>query len=258
MFDLTGKVAIVAGGAGYLGLPVCQRLAEQGAKVAIADIDRERLERAVAEVAAVSSKEKTVGINLDIVDETMTNQAVDETVKRFGRLDTAVIATYVHAGPGVEDITPKEFDAAFHGNATTSFIFARAAARAMTEGGSIIMYASMFAVVAPVPSLYQPPLQPNPIEYGAAKAAMVQMTKYLAAHYGPRNIRVNAVMPGAFPWTGLQEKHPEFIERLAERTMLGRIGRRDETAGPVVFLASDEASYVTGHLLRVDGGWTAW
>ena len=258
MFDLTGKVAIVGGGAGYLGLPVCKGLAEQGAKLAIADIDAERLEKAVAEVAEVSSKEDVAGIAFDINDESLTNQAVDKTVRRFGRLDTAVIAPAVHTGLGLEDITPEQFDAAMHANATGTFIMARSAARAMTTGGSIIMYATMYAVVAPVPYLYKPPMAPNPIEYGAAKAAIVQMTKYLAAHYGPRNIRVNSVMPGAFPWPSQQEANPEFTARLAARTMLGRVGRRDETAGAVVFLASDEASYITGHLLRVDGGWTAW
>ena len=256
MFDLTGKVALVAGGAGYLGLPVCKGLAEQGAKVAIMDINQERLDKAVPVVAAVSAKQDVAGIPFDINDESLINQAVDKVVRLFGRLDIAVIATFVHAGPGLEDITPQQFDAAMHGNATGAFIMARSAARAMTTGGSIIMYASMYALVAPMPDLYKPPMNPNPIEYGAAKAAIVQMTRYLAGHYGPRNIRVNAVVPGAFPWTSLQEADPEFIERLAARTMLGRIGRRDETAGAVVFLASDESSYVTGHLLRIDGGWT--
>ena len=259
MFDLTGKVALVAGGAGYLGAPVCKGLAEHGAKVAIADIDRDRLDTAANDVAAVSSEQNVTDIRFDINDEASIKQAIARTVEQFGRLDIAVIATFVHAGPTVEQITPEGFDAAMHANATGAFLMARAAAGAMTDGGCIIMYASMYAVVAPVPHIYERPRQnPNPIEYGAAKAAIVQMTKYLAAHYGRRNIRVNAVMPGAFPWPSQQEDFPEFTRKACERTMLGRMGRREETAGAVVFLASDEASYITAHLLKIDGGWTEW
>jgi len=258
MFDLTGKVAFVAGGAGYLGLTVCKGLAEQGASVALADINRGRLAKGVEEVAAVSSKEKVMGVPFDVCDESLIKKVLDETLKRFGRLDIVVIATFKHAGPAFDEITPEEFDDALHANVTGPFLLARAATEKMPQGGSIIMYASMYGVVSPVPGLYEPPMKPNPIEYGAAKAAIIQMTRYLAACYGRRNIRVNAVMPGAFPSTETQEAEPKFTRRLAERTMLGRVGRREETAGAVVFLASDEASYITGHLLKVDGGWTAW
>lgn len=265
MFDLTGKVAFVAGGAGYLGLPVSKGFAEQGARVVIADIDPGRLERAVEEVTAVkplsgkeSPAEKVLGVTFDVRSEESINRAIDESVERFGRLDAVVIATFAHAGPPLEEITSEEFDKALHGNITGAFLLARKASGVMKEGGSIIFYSSMYGVVAPVPQVYEPPMNPNPIEYGSSKAALVQMTRYMAAYYGRRNIRVNAVMPGAFPNLDTQKKEPEFVGRLAERTMLGRIGRRDETAGAVIFLASDEASYITGHLVKIDGGWTAW
>jgi NAD(P)-dependent dehydrogenase (short-subunit alcohol dehydrogenase family) len=158
----------------------------------------------------------------------------------------------------MEDLTAADFDRANRANVTGAFLLARAAAEAMREGGSIILYSSMYGLVAPDPAMYEAPMQPNPIEYNAGKGAVVQMTRYMAAHYGRRNIRVNAIAPGPFPRADIQAGHPAFIERLARRTMLGRIGRRHETAGAALFLASDASSFVTGHVLCVDGGWTAW
>ena len=258
MFDLTEKVAFVAGGAGYLALPVCMGLAEQGARVVIGDVDRERLDEAVAGVAGVCSAENVMGVHFDVADETAIKEAIAGTLEQFGRLDVMVNATAAAVFGSLEELTADQFEGANRVNLTGAFLLARESAEAMCGGGSIVMYASMYGLIAPDPSMYEPPLVPNPIEYNAGKAAICQMTRYLAAHYGRRNIRVNAIAPGPFPWDSLQKQEPEFIERLKTKTMLGRIGSRHETAGAVVFLASDESSYVTGQVLSVDGGWTAW
>ena len=258
VFDLTDKVALVAGGAGYLALPACKALVEHGARVMIADLDREKLDKAARQTRAASSHDKAAALPLDVGDEASVKDAVAETVARFGRLDVLVNAAFLSIGKTVEELTAEEFDRANRVNVTGAFLLAREAAGAMKAGGSIIIFSSMYGLVAPDPDIYRPPMNPNPIEYGACKAACLQMVRYLAMHYGPRGIRVNAVAPGPFPWDSTQKNNPGFPERLAAKTMLGRIGRREETAGAVVFLASDEASYVTAHTLRVDGGWTQW
>jgi len=122
---------------------------------------------------------------------------------------------------------------------------------------SIIHVASMYGVVSPDPRIYLESGMNSPPWYGAAKAALIQYTRYASVHLGHLGIRVNAVSPGPFPSQAVQEDLPHFVELLASRTALGRIGRPHEVAKAVLFLASDASSFVTGVNLLVDGGWTA-
>jgi NAD(P)-dependent dehydrogenase (short-subunit alcohol dehydrogenase family) len=255
-FDLSGKVVLVAGGAGYLGHPICRMLATQGATVVIADAAVDRAEALAAELVGGGHRARAVA--LDGGDEASCKAAVAFTTAAFGRLDTLVVATYRSISKPVDELSAVEFDEANHVNITGTFVLARAAATVMTAGGGIVLFASMYGLVSPDPRVYHPPMNPNPIEYGVGKAAIVQMAKYLAVAWGPKNIRVNAIAPGPFPSDATQRQHPEFVQRLAEKTPLGRIGRQDEVAGAVAFLAADESSYMSGTTLRIDGGWTAW
>jgi NAD(P)-dependent dehydrogenase (short-subunit alcohol dehydrogenase family) len=116
----------------------------------------------------------------------------------------------------------------------------------------------MYGLVSPDPSIYAPRWKVNPIDYGAAKAAVMQMVRYQAVMWGPSNVRVNAIVPGPFPNPAGQGNDEEFIARLSRKTPLGRVGRAEEIAGAVAFLAADASSYITGSHLIVDGGWTAW
>ena len=255
-FDLSGKVALVAGGAGYLGTPVVEALAEQGALVMIADMNLTRAEQTAAAIS--QGAKRATACQLDGGSETSIRQAIQLTLREFGRLDILVNMTYRSIGKQLNELTVAEFDDANHVNLTCAFIFAREAASVMKDGSSIIMFASMYGQVAPDPRIYHAPMNPNPIEYGVGKAGIIQMTKYLAVFLAPRGIRVNAIAPGPFPNPSAQQNDPGFMQRLAGRVPLGRVGKNHETAGAVVLLAANEGSFITGETIGVNGGWTAW
>lgn len=257
MFDLTGRVVFVAGGAGYLGTPVCLRLLEQGAQIAVADVNEDGLSRLRVQVNTEQA-ERIHTVVFDVGKEDSIDEAVRSAVDRFGRLDGLVNATFASSRGCLEDLTAEEFDRTNHINITGAFILARRVAAEMDAGGSIVMYSSMYGLISPDPRVYPEGIPPNPVDYGAGKAAIVQITRYLAAHYAPKGIRVNAVAPGAFPWVSEHARRDDFLRALSGKAMLNRIGDREETSGPVVFLLTDAASFMTGQTISVDGGVTAW
>lgn len=258
MQDLKGKTVLVAGGAGYLGGPLCQLLARQGANVCIGDFNPQRLQNAVTSFRLEHTGARVLGLALDVGDEASIKNCVANCVEHFGSLYGLVNATSGGTGKRLDDLTGPDFDQANRLNLTGPFLMVREAAKHMAGAGSVVMYTSMYGLTAPNQANYPQGINRNPIEYGAGKAGMVQMVRYLAAHYGARNIRVNGVAPGPFPDSERLNLPIKFVDNLARATMLGRIGKPHETAGAVAFLLSEAASYITGHTLPVDGGWTAW
>lgn len=258
MFDLTGKLALVAGGAGVLGAPIAKALAQQGAQVIIADIAHQKAQQLAHEIQKSSPASLCKAAHLDIGSQQSIDDLLNQIKTEHQKLHIVINSTYWRDAKPFEQIDAETFDKVMHVNLTGCFLFARESAKIMPQGASMVLLSSMYGQVAPYPQVYQPPMEVNPIDYGMAKAAIIQMTRYLAVYWAKCGIRVNAVAPGPFPHESLRKANPEFCQRLAEKVPMARLGNFHEVAGAAVFLASDDASYITGQTLSVDGGWTAW
>jgi gluconate 5-dehydrogenase len=253
LFDLTGRVAIVTGAGSGLGVVFAEALAEAGASVVCVG---RRLERVQETARQLSDKGcQSLAISADVTNEAAVVTMIKQTVDHLGRLDILVnnAGTAVVGAP--ETISLADWQRVVDVNLTGVFLCAREAAKVMIaagSGGRIINIASILGAVAsePVPAT----------AYDATKGAVINLTRDLAVHWAPHRILVNAIGPAYFP-SEMTEGFlalPEMRREIERRTPLGRIGQPEELKGPVVFLASDAASYVTGQTLFVDGGWTAW
>ncbi|MBL9199652.1 MAG: SDR family oxidoreductase [Opitutaceae bacterium] len=254
--SLAGKTIWITGGAGHLGAPITAALDAACAKVICLDLG----DRAAALVQA-RGLARTLPRSLDVTGVDALPGAIDAIISEHGVPDGLVhLPTASSRARTVETMPLDEFRGTFDRALTPTFVLCRTLAERMRPRGhgAFVLFASMYGVVAPDPRIYHAPQTPNPIDYGAAKAALIQMTRYLAVHYGPAGLRFNCVTPGPFPNPAVQAADPAFIAELARKNPLGRIGRPEEMAGPVLFLLGDGASYVTGHSLVVDGGWTIW
>ncbi|MDN3689363.1 SDR family oxidoreductase [Cyclobacterium jeungdonense] len=255
-FNLHGKTIWVIGGAGYLGRATVRLLCHQGARVICADL---------ADKAFVFQQQSGLGkqlipVTIDLADTENIARVVGELEAVYGVPDGLVNMTFSASGESFDNLDSAAFDRVNQLGITAAFVLCREVANRMVDngGGSLVLIASMYGLVAPDPDLYKEPMLPNPVEYGVNKAATIHLCKYLAMQYGRNKLRCNAISPGPFPSPAVQAENPEFIERLGKKTMLGRVGQAQEVAGAVAFLLSPASGYITGQNLVVDGGWTSW
>ena len=250
LFDLTGRVAVVTGGNGGIGLGMAKGLAAAGAAVALAARNRKKGEEVVAALSA--SGARSVFIGLDVADEGLCKAMISETVALFGRLDILVnnAGTSIRKPP--EGFTAAEWHAVLETNLTGALFCSQAAYPVMKEagGGKIINIGSMYSIFG---TSYG-------AAYAASKGGLVQLTKSLAIAWAKDNIQVNAVLPGWIDTEltqGARRHVPELHDRVLDRTPAGRWGVPDDLAGIAVFLSAPASDFVTGAAIPVDGGYSS-
>jgi NAD(P)-dependent dehydrogenase (short-subunit alcohol dehydrogenase family) len=262
-FRLDGKTALVTGAAGILGRKFVRGLADAGAQVAVVDLDLSAAAAVAAEVGPSAA-----GFACDVSDPVSVQCCVEAVCERFGRIDV------LHNNAATKTSNPRRVFEPFESydlstwrevmavNIDGMFLMAQAVGRRMIAqgwGGSIVQTASIYGLVGPDPRIYEGsdylggPIN-TPAVYAASKAAVVGLTKWLATHWAKEGIRVNCLVPGGVS----SGQNPTFAAKYASRVPLGRMARDDEMVPALLYLASDASSYVTGHVLVVDGGWTAW
>lgn len=249
LFDLTGKTAIVTGGSRGIGKEMAEALGEGGANLMLCARRREWLDETVTEFAERGFK--TIGKVCDVSQPEQVQAVVDSAIKHFGRVDILVNNAGISWGAMPEDMPLEQWQKVIDVNLTGCFLFAQAAGREMLKqnSGSIINIAS----IAGLTSSANGPFYAG---YVASKAGLIGLTRELAASWGRRGIRVNAIAPGFFH-SRLADAVIDIYERsIQEDNVIPRIGDEGELKGTVVFLASDASSYITGQTIVVDGGMT--
>lgn len=262
-FDLHGKVALVTGGAGILGQNFCEGLLEAGAKVAVVDVDVIAANNLAERLGSGAS-----GFACDVSKPDAVHSCVEAVIKHFGRIDI------LHNNAASKSDDVRAFFEPFETyslstwrqvmsvNIDGMFLMAQAVGRHMVErggGGSIIQTSSIYGLVGPDPRIYDGSHYlggsiNTPAVYATSKAAVVGLTRWLAVHWAPHGIRVNCLVPGGVA----SGQNSLFTEKYSARVPLGRMAEADEMVPAMLYLASSASSYVTGQVLAIDGGWTAW
>jgi gluconate 5-dehydrogenase len=252
IFSLEGKNIIITGGSGYLGSAIVEGLIAFGARVVIADVKQSNIDSPNVHY-----------IHCNVGETESIRQCFNAAREQLGKLDVLINCANIGTGgkpdQTVETMSDADWQKGVDGAVGTAFRCTREIVPYFEEngGGNIINFGSMYGMVSPNPAIYGDSGANNPPNYGAGKAAVLQFTRYCAGHLAAKNIRVNSVAPGPFPNPHFQQNQ-DFVRELEQKTMLGRIGKASEMVGPVLLLASDASSFMTGANIVVDGGWTAW
>jgi 3-oxoacyl-[acyl-carrier protein] reductase len=243
---LDGQVALVTGAARGLGRAIAQTLAAAGAKIACIDVNAEWLTETVGAIRAAGGVAEPFAC--DVTDSTRVGQVVDEVIERLGALNILVNNAGITRDNVIVRMKDEQWDSVININLKGTFLFTRAAARPMMKqrGGRIINVASVSGLMG----------NPGQVNYSASKAGVIGLTRTVARELASRNITVNAVAPGFIATDMTAKLGEEVIEQIKKEVPLGRMGEPQDVADAVLFLASPAASFITGHVLTIDGGLT--
>ena len=272
LFDLTGQVAIITGGAGMLGMQHAAAIAGAGGHAVIADLSREAVDLSARQISGTYQVE-ALGVQVDVTSKNQVEAMVASAAKKFGRVDILInnAALTVKGGGELaenyfapfEDYPLDLWEKALQVNLTGAFLCCQAVGKLMVtqRSGVILNIASDVGNISPDHRIYEGVTHPvtgkpfnTPVGYATTKAGLINLTRYLATYWARQGIRVNCISPG-----GVEAGHdPQFVKNIIERIPLGRMARANEYQGAVLFLVSAASSYMTGANLIVDGGRTAW
>jgi NAD(P)-dependent dehydrogenase (short-subunit alcohol dehydrogenase family) len=252
LFDLTGRVAVVTGGAGLYGRQIVEALAEAGARTFMASRNLDQLQKQ-AEIFRGAGLDVTA-LMFDQASEQSVAELLRQIVGEAGGVDI-LVNNAVTRPMGDWSDPVAQFAKSMEVNATGLFAITRGFGEHMAERGrgSIVNVGSIQGLVGPDFTLYEGLDWGAPPDYFFHKGGLVQLTRYAAAKLGPRGVRVNTIVPGGF----FNDQDPQFVARYNARTFLGRMATETDVKGAIVYLASDASAYVTGALLAIDGGYTA-
>lgn len=257
--SLKGKTAIITGGAGYLGSAMSETLAELGADLVLASRDWQKCEKRAKEIEETTGGViRAIGLQLDVLSKDSTAKFVDSVHEHFQSIDILINNAWSGNKNSWESISQEDWEYDIDMSLNSVFRLTKALFPDLKAShGVILNIASMYGHIGPDYRIYDGKEFANPPSYGAAKAGVLQFTRYLASFLSPHGIRVNALSPGAFPHPPTQ-KHEGFMQKLGSKNPMNRIGQPEELKGAVALLCSDAGSYITGQNLCVDGGWAIW
>ena len=255
---LRGKTTVITGGAGLIGRELVNGFAQVGSNVVIADINQNQ-GKAIENELKLTYHDKVVFRKFNIASKKSINSLIDAAISKFGGVDVWVNCAYPRTadwGAGFENISQRSLNKNIEMHLNGYFLCCQAISKHMKEKktGSIINFGSIYGLVAPRISMYDNTKIRFAAPYPMIKGGIIQLTKYLAVVEARNGVRVNAICPGGV----FDRQDPKFVKKYSENTPMGRMAKVKEIVGPTIFLASDAASYITGHILIVDGGWTVW
>lgn len=260
LFSLSGKVAIVTGGRGLYGSSITEGLCEMDATVVIASRNGAKCEEYAAELREMGYD--AIGLSLDLSNDESIKDLVKEVYDRYGKIDILVNNAVDRRNMvSLQDATREKLQASADTNLQGQLLLSQAVLEYMipAESGSIINISSIRGLDCPHFPFYPEGWGDQPVNYTTEKWAMVGLTKYMAGRYGKHHIRVNCIAPGGFnPGLSDDPQKKAFVETYIANTPLRCWANEDDIKGPVVFLASEAANYITGATLVMDGGWTIW
>jgi NAD(P)-dependent dehydrogenase (short-subunit alcohol dehydrogenase family) len=267
LFNLENKVVVVAGGAGQIGFAVCEILADAGAKVIIADIDIEMATNKISQISEKPYSKRLFPFHLDVSDVSSIGTFFKSIFEEFGSL-YGLVNSFHYKGnnrkldtssnffSGFEDYPLEAWEKVHDINLKGSFLMSQIAVKYMklNGGGVIVNFSSTYGNVSANKSIYGDSGINSPVAYATSKAAIINLTRYIATHMAEYNIRANVLSPGGV----FNNQSEEFLENYARLTPLKRMADAKDYQGAVLFLLSNASTYMTGANLIVDGGWTAW